>query len=214
MSEYMDRFSVTKLIGSPPGYVGYEEGGQLTESVRRKPYSVILFDEIEKANIDVFNLLLQVLDDGRLTDSKGKVVNFKNTIIIMTSNIGSEFIDNSEKVMETMKKHFKPEFLNRIDEIIKFEKLDKNSIRNIVRLALNETNDLLKDKNITITFNDEVLNYIASNAYDEEYGARPIKRYIEKEIETELSKKILKSEILDGDKVELYIKDNKIDFMT
>ena len=137
----------------------------------------------------------------------------------MTSNLGSEYIlenkDNSKDlVMDEIKHYFKPEFLNRIDEIIKFEKLDKNSIRNIVRLALNETNDLLKDKNITITFNDEVLNYIASNAYDEEYGARPIKRYIEKEIETELSKKILKSEILDGDKVELYIKDNKIDFMT
>lgn len=213
MSEYMEQFSVTKLIGSPPGYVGYEEGGQLTEAVRRKPYSVILFDEIEKAHPEIFNTLLQVLDDGRLTDGKGKLVDFKNTIIIMTSNIGSSFIENKEKVMEAMRRSFKPEFLNRIDEIITFEKLKKENVREIVRILIENMNKLLKEKNIVLKADDEVLDYIAEKAYDEEYGARPIKRYLQKEIETNLGKKILSGEIKEDSIVEMYIQNEKIGYI-
>ncbi len=212
MSEYMEKFSVTKLIGSPPGYVGYEEGGQLTEAVRRKPYSVILFDEIEKAHPEVFNVLLQLLDDGRLTDGKGKLVDFKNTVIIMTSNIGSEYIDDKERVMETMRQSFKPEFLNRIDEIITFNRLGKENIKDIVKLIIENINEILEEKKIKIYADDKVLEYIAENAYDAEYGARPIKRYIQREIETNLGKKLLSGEINEDSEIDMYIQDNGIGY--
>ncbi|CAM3117476.1 ATP-dependent Clp protease ATP-binding subunit [Streptobacillus ratti] len=194
MSEYMEKHSVARLIGAPPGYVGYEEGGQLTEKVRRKPYSVILLDEIEKAHSDVFNVLLQVLDDGRLTDGKGRLVDFKNTIIIMTSNIGSHFIleGKNELVMEELKARFKPEFLNRVDEIITFNSLGETAIKSIVRLELEKMNNKLKDRMINIVYGEDVIDYVFKNAYDENYGARAIKRFIQKQIETDLSKLILK----------------------
>ena len=203
MSEYMDKFSVTRLIGAPPGYVGYEEGGQLTEAVRRKPYSVILFDEIEKAHPDVFNVLLQLLDDGRLTDGKGKMVDFKNTIVIMTSNIGSEIILNDpmvseptkEAVLDEMKHRFKPEFLNRIDDIIMFKALGKESVKNIVNLILEGINERLKEQYIKVEFTDKALDYIVDEAYDPAYGARPLKRFVQKDIETNLSKMILGGEV-------------------
>ena len=203
MSEYMDKFSVTRLIGAPPGYVGYEEGGQLTEAVRRKPYSVILFDEIEKAHPDVFNVLLQLLDDGRLTDGKGKMVDFKNTIVIMTSNIGSEIILNDpmvseptkEAVLDEMKHRFKPEFLNRIDDIIVFKALGKESVKNIVNLILDGINERLKEQYIKVEFTDKALDYIVDEAYDPAYGARPLKRFVQKDIETNLSKMILGGEV-------------------
>lgn len=203
MSEYMDKFSVTRLIGAPPGYVGYEEGGQLTEAVRRKPYSVILFDEIEKAHPDVFNVLLQLLDDGRLTDGKGKMVDFKNTIVIMTSNIGSEIILNDpmvseptkEAVLDEMKHRFKPEFLNRIDDIIVFKALGKESVKNIVNLILDGINERLKEQYIKVEFTDKALDFIVDEAYDPAYGARPLKRFVQKDIETNLSKMILGGEV-------------------
>ena len=211
MSEYMDKFSVTRLIGAPPGYVGYEEGGQLTEAVRRKPYSVILFDEIEKAHPDVFNVLLQLLDDGRLTDGKGKVVDFKNTIVIMTSNIGSEIIledpqvsePTKEAVLNEMKHRFKPEFLNRIDDIIVFKALGKESVKNIISLILEEINDKLKEQYIKIEFTDKALDYIVNEAYDPAYGARPLKRFVQKDIETNLSKMILSNEVPENSTVVL-----------
>lgn len=203
MSEYMDKFSVTRLIGAPPGYVGYEEGGQLTEAVRRKPYSVILFDEIEKAHPDVFDVLLQLLDDGRLTDGKGKVVDFKNTIVIMTSNIGSEIIledpqlsdTTKEAVLDEMKHRFKPEFLNRIDDIIIFKSLGKDSVKNIIKLILEDINHKLKEQFIKVEFTDNALDFIVNEAYDPAYGARPLKRFVQKDIETNLSKMILSNEI-------------------
>lgn len=203
MSEYMDKHSVSRLIGAPPGYVGYEEGGQLTEAVRRKPYSVILFDEIEKAHPDVFNVLLQLLDDGRLTDGKGKVVDFKNTIVIMTSNIGSEIIltdpllndGTKEMVLDELKHRFKPEFLNRIDDIIVFKSLAKSNVKNIVKLVLDGINDKLIDQRIKLEYTDKALDYIVEDAYDPAYGARPLKRFVQKEIETELSKMIIAGKI-------------------
>ena len=203
MSEYMDKFSVTRLIGAPPGYVGYEEGGQLTEAVRRKPYSVILFDEIEKAHPDVFNVLLQLLDDGRLTDGKGKIVDFKNTIVIMTSNIGSEIILNDpmvseptkEAVLDEMKHRFKPEVLNRIDDINLFKALGKECFKIIVNLFLEGINERLKEQYIKVEFTDKALDYIVDEAYDPAYGARPLKRFVQKDIETNLSKMILGGEV-------------------
>ena len=218
MSEYMDKFSTTRLIGAPPGYVGYEEGGQLTEAVRRKPYSVILFDEIEKAHPDVFNILLQLLDDGRLTDGKGKVVDFKNTIIIMTSNIGSEIIledpqvsePTKEAVLNEMKHRFKPEFLNRIDDIIVFKALGKESVKNIISLILDEINDKLKEQYIKIEFTDKALDYIVNEAYDPAYGARPLKRFVQKDIETNLSKMILSNEVTENSTVVLDSDGNKL----
>ena len=211
MSEYMDKFSVTRLIGAPPGYVGYEEGGQLTEAVRRKPYSVILFDEIEKAHPDVFNVLLQLLDDGRLTDGKGKIVDFKNTIVIMTSNIGSEIILNDpmvseptkEAVLDEMKHRFKPEFLNRIDDIIVFKALGKESVKNIVNLILEGINERLKEQYIKVEFTDKALDYIVDEAYDPAYGARPLKRFVQKDIKTNLSKMILGGEVPENSTVVL-----------
>lgn len=212
MSEYMEKHSVAKLIGAPPGYVGYEEGGQLTEKVRRKPYSIILLDEIEKAHPDVFNILLQVLDDGRLSDSKGRVVDFKNTLIIMTSNIGSRHILNKEynKVYEEMKLLFKPEFLNRIDEIVLFNTLGNDSIKKIIKLELDKINNKLFEKMITIVYNDDLLEYILEKSYDVSYGARPIKRFIQKNIETLLSMKILGHEITNNDKVKIYVENDNI----
>ena len=211
MSEYMDKFSVTRLIGAPPGYVGYEEGGQLTEAVRRKPYSVILFDEIEKTHPDVFNVLLQLLDDGRLTDGKGKMVDFKNTIVIMTSNIGSEIILNDpmvskptkEAVLDEMKHRFKPEFLNRIDDIIMFKALGKESVKNIVNLILEGINERLKEQYIKVEFTGKALDYIVDEAYDPVYGARPLKRFVQKDIETNLSKMILSNEVSENSTVML-----------
>ena len=212
MSEYIEKHSVARLIGAPPGYVGYEEGGQLTEKVRRKPYSVILLDEIEKAHPDVFNILLQVLDDGRLTDGKGRLVDFKNTIIIMTSNIGSQYILDGRKEMveEELKSRFKPEFLNRLDEIITFNSLDKESVKNIVRLELSKMNDKLKDRLIVIEFGEDLIDYVVNNAYDPNYGARPIRRFIQKELETDISKLILKENISTNSIIKIEIVDEKV----
>jgi ATP-dependent Clp protease ATP-binding subunit ClpB len=212
MSEYQERHAVSRLVGAPPGYVGYDEGGQLTEAVRRKPYSVILLDEIEKAHPDVFNILLQVLDDGRLTDNKGRVVNFKNTIIIMTSNMGSAIIqENFEKinsknkwsvmettrleVIELLKKSMRPEFLNRIDEMIMFTPLMKEEIAGIVSIQLEQLKQLLADNSIQLEYTEALVSHLAEEGFDPQYGARPLKRYIQKEIVNVLSKKILSGEI-------------------
>lgn len=209
MSEYMEKHSVARLIGSPPGYVGYEEGGLLTESVRRRPYQVILFDEVEKAHPDVFNILLQVLDDGRLTDSKGHTVDFKNTIIIMTSNLGAEYLVNqdlsekeqTEKVLETLKQAFKPEFINRIDDIVVFKRLTKDNIEAIAKLAMENIENRLKDRNISLKMTDSALKWVVDNGYDEVYGARPLKRLLKKELENKLAYAILSGAIKDGDVV-------------
>ncbi len=201
MSEYMEKFSVSRLIGAPPGYVGYEEGGQLTEAVRRKPYSIVLLDEIEKAHPEVFNILLQILDDGRITDSQGRTVDFKNTIIIMTSNIGSQYLTDNDYVKaydlvdKELKKYFKPELINRIDEIIKFKPLDEDVIVEIVQKFINELQDRLKEQTIKIDITPEALYHLAVAAYDPVYGARPIKRYIERLIETPIAHKIIAGEI-------------------
>ena len=200
MSEYMEPHSVARLIGAPPGYVGYDEGGQLTEAVRRKPYSIVLFDEIEKAHRDVFNVLLQLLDDGRLTDSQGRTVDFKNTIIIMTSNLGSEYLlnndsDAKEKVMELVHQNFKPEFINRIDEIVMFKPLSKDVQIKIVDKMLNELKARLEGNNIKVNFSNDLKKYIIDNSYNTTFGARPIKRFIQKNVETEIAKRIITNEI-------------------
>ncbi|MDL2281016.1 ATP-dependent chaperone ClpB [Selenomonadales bacterium OttesenSCG-928-I06] len=221
MSEYMEKHSVSRLIGAPPGYVGYDEGGQLTEAVRRRPYSVVLLDEIEKAHPDVFNILLQILDDGRLTDNKGKTVDFKNTVIIMTSNIGShEILNNSfevakERVLEILRKSFRPEFLNRIDDIIVFNALTNNQVSEIAALLLENLNSRLKDQlKVSLSWDDKALALLAKVGYDADFGARPLKRTITKMVETELSKKIIKGEISEGNKVNLTVKEGQdvIDF--
>ena len=220
MSEYMDKFSTTRLIGAPPGYVGYEEGGQLTEAVRTKPYSVILFDEIEKAHPDVFNILLQVLDDGRLTDGQGRMIDFKNTLIIMTSNIGSHLIledinlkeETKERVLDQLKANFRPEFLNRVDEIIIFKALDLASIKDIVRLSLESVQEKIKDRYIELHFTEPVVEYLATNAYDPQYGARPLRRYIQKQLETSLAKMILSNRIKERDKVDVELVNGQIEF--
>ncbi|BBA51011.1 ATP-dependent chaperone ClpB [uncultured Fusobacterium sp.] len=220
MSEYMDKFSTTRLIGAPPGYVGYEEGGQLTEAVRTKPYSVILFDEIEKAHPDVFNILLQVLDDGRLTDGQGRMIDFKNTLIIMTSNIGSHLIledinlkeETKERVLDQLKANFRPEFLNRVDEIIIFKALDLASIKDIVRLSLESVQEKVKDRYIELHFTEPVIEYLATNAYDPQYGARPLRRYIQKQLETSLAKMILSNRIKERDKVDVELVNGQIEF--
>jgi len=211
MSEYMEKHAVARLIGAPPGYVGYEEGGQLTEAVRRKPYSVILFDEVEKAHPDVFNILLQILDDGRLTDSQGRVVNFKNTVIIMTSNIGSDILleeageegelseEVREKVMERLKYGFKPEFLNRIDEIVLFKPLTREEIKAIVGLVLKNLSLRLEDRSIRLEATDKALDLIVEEGWSPVFGARPVKRYIQKIVETGLGRMIINGEIAEGD---------------
>ena len=212
MSEYMEKHSVSRLVGAPPGYVGYDEGGQLTEAVRRKPYSVILFDEIEKAHDDVFNIFLQILDDGRLTDNKGKTVDFKNSIIIMTSNIGSSYllenksehhVDESirESVMNEMKMRFKPEFLNRVDDIIMFKPLGESGITKIIEIFLKEVENRLKDRNISLEITDTAKKIMAKEGYDPIYGARPLKRYIQNSLENKLARKIIAGEIIYGSKV-------------
>ena len=200
MSEYMEKYSVSRLIGAAPGYVGYEEGGQLTEKVRRNPYSIVLFDEIEKAHPDVLNLLLQILDEGRLTDSNGRTVDFKNTIIIMTSNVGSEHIINNEedKVRGELNKYFRPEFLNRLDEIIVFNKLSKSDLEEILDKIINEIETRLSDLNIKITLSEETKKYLIDNGYDEFYGARPLKRLVNNKLETLIAKKLINNEIKSG----------------
>ena len=224
MSEYMEKHSVSRLVGAPPGYVGYDEGGQLTEAVRRKPYSVILFDEIEKAHPDVFNILLQLLDDGRLTDNQGRTVDFKNTIVIMTSNIGSaELIENidkngriSEEVKERVKgmltNYFRPEFLNRVDDIIVFSPLTLDQIKEIIDLSMEDLKTRLKEQEISIELTDEGKTYIGEHAYDPNYGARPVKRYIQKYIETELATELIRGNIAPGDKVVIGVKNGELDF--
>jgi len=213
MSEYMEKHSVSRLIGAPPGYVGYEEGGQLTEQVRRRPYAVVLFDEIEKAHPDVFNILLQIMDDGRLTDGKGRVVDFKNTIIIMTSNLGSSYLhaENlrspadfekaSEQVMEALHGHFRPEFLNRVDDIIVFGPLGKDQLVKIIELRLEDVRRLLADRKISIELTDAAKELLFTQGYDANFGARPLKRAIQKLVQDPLALKILDGEVLHGDHI-------------
>ena len=219
MSEYMEKYSVSRLIGAPPGYVGYEEGGQLTEAVRRKPYSVVLFDEIEKAHPDVFNVLLQVLDDGRITDSQGRTVDFKNTILIMTSNIGSPYLldgidekgdikpEAQEQVMNDLRGHFRPEFLNRLDEIIMFKPLTKDNVGKIVDLMVKEHSDRLADQELSLELTDAAKQMVVDNGYDPVYGARPLKRYLQNYVETLTAKKILSGDVHAGDTIVLDVKD-------
>ena len=219
MSEYMEKYSVSRLIGAPPGYVGYEEGGQLTEAVRRKPYSVVLFDEIEKAHPDVFNVLLQVLDDGRITDSQGRTVDFKNTILIMTSNIGSPYLldgidekgdikpEAQEQVMSDLRGHFRPEFLNRLDEIIMFKPLTKDNVGKIVDLMVKELSDRLADQELSLELTDAAKQMVVDNGYDPVYGARPLKRYLQNYVETLTAKKILSGDVHAGDTIVLDVKD-------
>ena len=222
MSEYMEKYSVSRLIGAPPGYVGYEEGGQLTEAVRRKPYSVVLFDEIEKAHPDVFNVLLQVLDDGRITDSQGRTVDFKNTILIMTSNIGASYLldgiddkgniseEAQAQVMNDLRNHFRPEFLNRLDETILFKPLTKENIGGIIKLIIADLNRRLSDKELTVELTPQAQSYIVDNAYDPVYGARPLKRFIQKHVETLSAKLILADQVEEGDTILIDLQDGKL----
>lgn len=231
MSEYMEKHTVSKMIGAPPGYVGYGEGGQLTEVVRRKPFSVILLDEIEKAHPDVFNALLQIMEDGRLTDSKGRVVDFKNVVLIMTSNVGSELLKKSDigfgravsaghqvkkeeidrKIKESLKDTFKPEFLNRIDEVVVFRSLTKEDIRKIVDLELAKVKKMLAEKKVTLFVDGPVLEHLADEGYNEEYGARPLKRLIQKELEDKLSHMLIAGDLMEGDEVDAMLKDDKLE---
>jgi ATP-dependent Clp protease ATP-binding subunit ClpB len=225
MSEYMEKFSVSRLIGAPPGYVGYEEGGQLTEAVRRKPYCVLLFDEIEKAHPDVFNILLQILDDGRVTDSQGRTVSFKNTVIIMTSNIGApqlvegitpagEISEKArQKVMNQLKESFRPEFLNRVDDIVLFKPLHLDEIVKITDLLATELIDRLKDRHITLSLCDEAKRFIAKNGFDPVYGARPLKRFLQRELETRVARAIIAGDISDGGALEVGLKDGKLEIV-
>ena len=212
MSEYMEKYSVSRLIGAAPGYVGYEEGGQLTEKVRRNPYSIVLFDEIEKAHPDVLNLLLQILDEGRLTDSNGRTVDFKNTIIIMTSNVGSEYIINNEedKVSSELTKYFKPEFLNRLDEIITFNKLSKEDLKEILSKIIEEIEHRLIDINVKINLSDSAINYFIDNGYDEFYGARPLKRLVNNKLETIIARKLINNEIKSNTTINVDYVNNEI----
>jgi ATP-dependent Clp protease ATP-binding subunit ClpB len=213
MSEYMEKHSVSRMIGAPPGYVGYDEGGALTESVRRRPYQVVLFDEVEKAHPDVFNVLLQVLDDGRLTDGQGRTVDFRNTLIIMTSNLGSEYLaglgdeDDVEKarapVMDVVRHHFRPEFLNRIDEIILFKRLGRAEMDDIVRIQLQRVEKLLADRRMTVALEPSAMHWLAERGYDPVYGARPLKRVIQKELVDPIARKLLAGEFEDGAVIEV-----------
>ncbi len=223
MSEYMEKHAVSRLVGAPPGYVGYEEGGQLTEAIRRRPYAVILFDEIEKAHPDVFNIMLQILDDGRVTDSQGRTVDFKNTIIIMTSNIGSQFIldvagDDSrydemrDRVMEALRANFRPEFLNRIDEIIIFHSLTKAELREIVKIQLRRLEERLSEKRMGIEISNQALDFLAEVGYDPVYGARPLKRVIQRELETQIAKRILRGELQEGQVVKVTVENERLAF--
>jgi ATP-dependent Clp protease ATP-binding subunit ClpC len=231
MSEYMEKFAVSRLVGSPPGYVGYEEGGQLTEKVRRKPYSVLLFDEIEKAHPDVFNILLQILEDGRLTDSQGRVVDFRNTVIIMTSNVGGRTItepkrlgflteddsvknyeDMKSNVMGELKKTFRPEFLNRVDDIIVFHPLDEDNIRDIVGVMLDVLVKRLEQNSITLEVSDEAKNHLAKKGYDPVFGARPLRRAIQTMIEDKMAEEMLEGNVKPGDTVNVGLADDKLVF--
>ncbi len=226
MSEYMEKYSVSRLIGAPPGYVGYEEGGQLTEAVRRKPYSVVLFDEIEKAHPDVFNVLLQVLDDGRITDSQGRTVDFKNTILIMTSNIGAQYLiegidevggvssETEAVVMNELRRHFRPEFLNRLDEVVLFKPLTKENISNIIHLIIADLNQRLSDKELKVELSEEAKDFIVDEAYDPIYGARPLKRYIQKYVETLSAKLILGDKVREGDTILIILEDGELKAVT
>jgi ATP-dependent Clp protease ATP-binding subunit ClpB len=220
MSEYMEKHSVARLIGAPPGYVGYDEGGQLSERVRRKPYSVILFDEIEKAHSDVFNVLLQVLDDGRITDGQGRTVDFRNTVIILTSNIGSQYILNEEnseqreaKVLEALRGHFRPEFLNRIDETIIFDRLDRSEITRIVDIQLGRLRQRLAKQGLAIALSSEAKEFLGNQGYDPTYGARPLKRAIQHHLLDPLSIQVLDGHFIDGDVIEVGVKDGALTFV-
>ena len=227
MSEYMEKHNVARLVGAPPGYVGYEEGGQLTEAVRRKPYSVVLFDEIEKAHPDVFNIMLQIFDDGRLTDSKGRTIDFKNTLIIMTSNIGSDIIlentlnsmlspeeynDTKEKVLAVLRQQFKPEFLNRIDETIFFKALNLQQLSKIVDIQMDYLRKLLKDQELEFVITDDAKEYLATQGFNPIYGARPLKRVIRQMVENPLSKMILAQQFKKGDKIKIDLDNDKLMF--
>ena len=230
MSEYMEKHSVSRLIGAPPGYVGYEEGGQFSEAVRRHPYSVVLFDEVEKAHPDVFNILLQVLDDGRITDSQGRLVDCKNTVIIMTSNIGSDRIlevskdlpsdldgdarydQMRDKVLEVLRNHFRPEFLNRIDETVIFHALRRNEIRSIAELQIKRIENRLSDRKISLKLSEEAKDYIAAVGYDPSYGARPLKRAIQREIENPIANKILEGTFAEGHQISITVEDEALVF--
>ena len=222
MTEYMEKYSVSRLIGAPPGYVGYEEGGQLTEAVRRKPYSVVLFDEIEKAHPDVFNILLQVLDDGRITDSQGRTVDFKNTIIILTSNLGSSYIlegitdkneiseEAKEQVEKLLKSQFRPEFLNRLDEIVFYKPLAKSEIGSIVDLMIKDLARRLEDKQIGVETDEQAKEYIIESGYDPVYGARPLKRFIQSKVETLIARAIVGDLLREGDTVRIGVREGRL----
>ena len=222
----MEKYSVSRLIGAPPGYVGYDEGGQLTEAVRRKPYSVVLFDEVEKAHPDVFNVLLQVLDDGRITDSQGRTVDFKNTILIMTSNIGSAYLldgidtdgnisqESQDAVMDDLRAHFRPEFLNRLDEMIMFKPLTKADIYSIIDLLTDDVNKRLADKEISIALTEAAKNLVVEGGYDPTYGARPLKRYLQKNVETLAAKLMLQGDIGAGETIVIDVEDGKLSAST
>jgi ATP-dependent Clp protease ATP-binding subunit ClpB len=221
MSEYMEKHTVARLIGAPPGYVGYDEGGQLTEAVRRRPFSVILFDEIEKAHRDVFNILLQVLDDGRLTDSHGHTVDFKNTVLIMTSNIGSQEIIESQQhnhpyedmrslVVAQVQQYFRPEFLNRVDEMVVFHALAREHLENIVDIQVAQLRQRLEERRITLTLTPDALSILAERGYDHVYGARPLKRLVQQEVETPIARLIVKGELQDGGTATVDAKDGQV----
>jgi ATP-dependent Clp protease ATP-binding subunit ClpB len=222
MSEYQERHTVSRLMGAPPGYIGFEEGGQLTEAVRRKPYSVVLFDEIEKAHPDVFNTLLQILDDGRLTDAQGRTVDFRNTVIIMTSNIGSLHLldgitengeirpDARDRVMGDLRDHFRPEFLNRVDEIVLFKPLTLTEIERIVELQIASVQARLTDRRLTLEISDEAEALIARNGYDPVYGARPLRRYIQREVETRIGRALIAGDIHDGATIVVEVEDDEL----
>jgi ATP-dependent Clp protease ATP-binding subunit ClpB len=222
MSEYMEKHTVARLIGAPPGYVGFEEGGQLTESVRRKPYAVILFDEIEKAHHDVFNVLLQIFDDGRLTDGQGRTVDFKNTVIIMTSNIGSHYLlggisDSGElkeeaknQVMTELRQHFRPEFLNRVDDIVLFKPLTLNEVEQIVGLLTKDLSRRLEERNIKVEITDAARKFIAKSGYDPVYGARPLRRYLQRELETRIGRALIAGDVVDGATLQVDLKNDEL----
>jgi len=223
MSEYMEKHTVARLVGAPPGYVGYEEGGQLTEAVRRRPYSVVLFDEIEKAHGDVFNVLLQLLDDGRLTDGHGRTVDFRNTVVIMTSNIASALIlgfkgQNYEKMkeeaLEVLRQSFRPEFLNRVDEVVVFHPLTRDELRKIVDIQLIRLRQRLEERKIDLELTDRARDYLAEHGYDPSYGARPLKRIIQRELETALGRKLISGEIRDGSRVKVDAGNKGLEFAT
>ena len=223
MSEYMEKHSVSRMVGAPPGYVGYEEGGQLTEAVRRRPYSVILFDEIEKAHPDVFNIMLQILDDGHITDSQGHLVDFKNTVIIMTSNVGAQYLlegitqdghikeDARVRVTDELRRTFRPEFLNRVDDTVLFKPLRRDEVRSIVRLLASSLEERLEDRNISLEITDESVDFIAREGYDPVYGARPLKRFMVRRIETPVARMIISGEAAEGSRIVVDEKDGVLE---